>query len=850
MLDWALRYVASGWPVFPLRGKKPLVEHGLSEASLNEAQVRAWWAKWPTANIGVVMGGDKFAVDIDPKHDGYETWESLRLRYGGTMPDTLEQETGGGGRHIIYAMPEGYTVRNSVGDQGAGIGQGIDIRGEGGYLVAAPSIHPETRRAYEWDLREPWNWKPAAAPAWLLKLIQEAGRRPATTESRLPEKIAKGARNDKLFRVGASLRARGFAQEEIFASLQVSNKLRCEPPLDDAELHQIAESIAKRYAAGAFGRGPRPPSAEEEALLGKADIEAAVDHAIATNDLLGAMRLVEHVVKLPPAEELLAKTKLRKHFAKDWRAGDFDEALKRLRSEKDGSARSKVVEMPAPPPDGSGPTGPANGGPDLVNGITLTESGNALRIIRMFGAKLLYCTEMKKFLVWDGRRWEVDERRYAVQLAIQMAKELYRQAGLIENDRDLREAVGKWARRSESRAVINATLDIASTMPGMPCSAEELDQHQYLLNCLNGVIDLRTGDLVEHDQNYKITKLCHVDYDPKAKCDRFIKFILWAMGDNPEAEPTAKTARLVAFLQRAFGYALTGDVSEKCVFVFWGDRGDNGKTTLLNVFSKLLKEYAAQIDINTLMASKMLDAAMRADLASLRGARFVTTSEVENGSQLGESKLKYITAGMGKIKTCRKYENPIEFEQTHKLFMDANYRPKVRGTDDAIWQRLKPVPFTVKIDRNSDEFDRNLIDKLTAESAGVLAWAVRGCIKRCEEGLGLPPEITDANAEWRDADDPLREFLEECCEVDNELWVQVSSLTQVYVWWCQENRERPLGRVAFAERMKSKSFGYSRSRRDSVGKQLRTWEHVGLRPGIELEISTSGSGRQRGFDQS
>jgi putative DNA primase/helicase len=136
-----------------------------------------------------------------------------------------------------------------------------------------------------------------------------------------------------------------------------------------------------------------------------------------------------------------------------------------------------------------------------------------------------------------------------------------------------------------------------------------------------------------------------------------------------------RTERLCAFLQRAFGYALTADVSEKSVFVLWGEKGNNGKTTLVTAFKAILDEYAEEISIDTLMSTKAQDATLRADLADLRGARFVTTSEVEKEHRLSEGELKYITAGMGNIKSCRKYENPITFKATHKLFMDYNHQP-------------------------------------------------------------------------------------------------------------------------------------------------------------------------------
>src|SRR5262249_2659642 len=145
----------------------------------------------------------------------------------------------------------------------------------------------------------------------------------------------------------------------------------------------------------------------------------------------------------------------------------------------------------------------------------------------------------------------------------------------------------------------------------------------------------------------------------------------------------------------------------------------------------------------------------------------VVTSEVNEGQKLSEAALKYITAGSDSlIKACRKYENPMEFQATHKLVMDCNYRPGVRGTDDAIWSRLRSINFNVRMENDDPEFDKKVMDKPKAEGEGVLAWAVRGWVNGQKEGPGDPPEIGQATEEWRDHDDPLKEFIEDCCDLD------------------------------------------------------------------------------------
>lgn len=821
LLSWALRYIKLGWPVIPLKGKIPLTTGGSKDATLGETQVREWWARWPQANVGVATGHAFFAIDIDLKEGGEETWDMLKSQYA-QLPETIEQVTGTGGKHILYALPQDFTVKNSA----SKLGPGVDVRGQGGYIVVAPSLHPETGRRYDWDgLKDIEEQAIAPAPVWLLKMLKESEQR-KPSENKTKDKIAAGGRNDALFRIASRLRRLNFSGEEIFASLREINARRCEPPLAESEVRTIAGSAA-RYApdaqANVFAQKSSPslspPHGYGEVAITFADVEALADHLIKEDDLQGAFRpeFVNDLAKFRPSQQIHIKIKLREYFKERFLTRDFERSLKEARG----------AHIPPDPPSDDSAT--SHDGPNLL-AFERTDSGNGERIIALFGSEIRYCVEMTKWLIWDGKRWCVDEQGEVTQRAKTMARVLYAQAREDKAlTRDEFEEWRKFALKSESNAAINAAIERAASEPGVPIRAAELDQHPFLLNCMNGVIDLKTGKLLPHDRGLLITKICRVNYDENAKCDRFFKFLHWTMGDNPDSDPSARTVRMVAFLQRALGYGLTADVSEKAVFVLHGSAGNNGKTTLLTTFREVLGEFSTQISIDTLMTQRgAAEASQRADLADLRGARFVMTSEVEEEHKLSEGKLKYITAGMGKIKSCRKYENPIEFDATHKLWMDCNHRPRVKGTDDAIWNRLKAIPFEQTISKDDPEFDLKLKDKLVAEAPGILAWAVRGCKAWLEQGLGEPPEVGDATGAWRDHDDPLKDFLEDCCEVEGEAWVLSSRLAAAYAWWCKEEHEKwPLGRTAFLERIHAKGFVSSRSRRSSEGKQMRTIE--GLR---------------------
>jgi putative DNA primase/helicase len=337
-------------------------------------------------------------------------------------------------------------------------------------------------------------------------------------------------------------------------------------------------------------------------------------------------------------------------------------------------------------------------------------------------------------------------------MAKETARRLYTQA-LSISDPNQRDEAERFARQSESARGIRAMLECARNEDGMSVSADDLDKDSMLLNCTNGTLDLRTMELRPHSSADLITKLCPVDLDLSAKCTQFDQFLREIFRGNTD---------LIDYVQRVIGYTLTGDVSEKVIFCFFGD-GNNGKTTLLEAIRFMLGDYAGQVMIDSLLraGSQQPSSAAFADLSDLKGARFVTTSEAEKGARLAEAQIKQLT-GMGQVKSCRKYENPTTFMPTHKLFIDTNYRPIVKGRDAAIWGRLKLVPFDATIP--DEKIDTGLLGKLRAEAQGILAWAIVGYATWRAFGLLEPPEVSASVNEWRGESDPFGGFFENSCE--------------------------------------------------------------------------------------
>ncbi|MCC7235424.1 MAG: hypothetical protein IT163_08980 [Bryobacterales bacterium] len=436
------------------------------------------------------------------------------------------------------------------------------------------------------------------------------------------------------------------------------------------------------------------------------------------------------------------------------------------------------------------------------------DTGNADRLILKYGDRLRYCPAFRKWLVWDGRRWAVDDKCAARRLAKQAMLEYLTEATFAEDEENQHFAYVSLEARRVANLLTMAECELVIT-PG------ELDTHPFLINFLNGTLDLRTGELAPHSQAHFITKLVHHNYDRQAGCPLFLGVVARMMGNHPDAsEPELDRAeRMVNYLQRALGYSLTGTTEEKAVFVPFG-KGNNGKTTLLSTFLLLLEEYSVLLQVDTLMARQESNNT-QADLADLRGARFVMTSETEEGQRLSQGKLKRITQGMGKIKATRKYENPIEFPETHKLWMDTNSKPTIRAADDqATFNRLHPIPFTVTIP--PEEIDKGLPRKLLAEAEGILAWAVEGAKLWRQYGLGKPPEVVAANDDWRAENDQLGRFIEECCVVADSFSGKARQLYECYRTWAEGAGENTITETLFGRRLKDRGFAKEHRRHGTV----------------------------------
>ena len=455
--------------------------------------------------------------------------------------------------------------------------------------------------------------------------------------------------------------------------------------------------------------------------------------------------------------------------------------------------------VPQDLPD-AGPVGP--------DGYRMTDLGLAARVVALHGQDLRYCPERAAWMAWDGARWRWDEDGEITRRVISTVQGLYRLAGGINADKQRTDWIN-WVLSRESKRCLDAAAALSSVAKGIPIEINQLDANPWILPTPNGEVDLRDGSLRLPQRASLSTKLAGTPYDPKALCPLWDAFLAEVVPDKDVRD----------YLQRAIGYSLTGSTREQCLFFLYGI-GANGKSTALQVISLALGDHGRHTPTDTLLERRGGDSIPN-DLARLHGARFVTAVEAGAGRRLAESLVKQLTGGDPITARFLRREY-FEFTPAFKLWLAANHRPVIRGADDAIRRRIHLIPFTVQIP--PDKRDHNLVAKLKDELAGILRWAVEGCIEWQKGGLRPPQAVRDAVAEYRGESDMIGSFLAETIIEDKTSNVRASDVYATFSEWAKAAGEQVPSGQAFSRMLTERGVkrDKSRGRGIYVGWRLRT----------------------------
>ena len=433
-----------------------------------------------------------------------------------------------------------------------------------------------------------------------------------------------------------------------------------------------------------------------------------------------------------------------------------------------------------------------------------THVANAKRLVARYQPTLRYVLGLG-WILWTGQFWRPDPTSesalatgFVRELALTIAEEastLYAAAARTASAEARKHLYalalerGRWAAQSEQAGTIAAGLKLAKH--DLLLEHDKINANPWLFNCHNGTIDLRTGTLKDPDPTDFITHLAPVTYDPTATCPTWETFLL---------EVFAGDAEMVAFMRRAIGSSLTGIVQDRALFLLYGPQGHNGKTTTVEAVRDLLGTsgeegfgYARKVDVMTFMKSKNYEDNLR-KAAQLAGTRFVYSSEIDEEHRLNEQLIKDMTGG-DTMEARRLYKEAFNFKPTFKPWMYGNHKPEIRGTDDALWGRVKLIEFPVSF---ADRVDLDLPRKLRAELPGILNWAIAGCLAWQRDGLNSPAKVQDDTQSYRKEQDVIGQFISECCQTGEDyMQCKASALYSAYRRWAEASEYPVLSQKRF-----------------------------------------------------
>lgn len=430
-----------------------------------------------------------------------------------------------------------------------------------------------------------------------------------------------------------------------------------------------------------------------------------------------------------------------------------------------------------------------------------TEFGNVERMIDRVGRSLMYVTELEQWYKWDESQWRDTTAEEVAFLASETIYAIAEEARNEQNE-EMRAKLMGWAMDSQKASMVASMVRVLKTKPQVFARANTLDTDLSVMGTPNGAIDLHTGALLVADPSRRITQYTRVPYDPAADCPWFKQTLREAFFDDIE---------MVVFFKRLMGYALLGKPNRGWLIIPYG-AGANGKSTIINAIQHVLHQYAKAVPSETFTSIEGTRSgaagAPREDLVGLRGARFLSISEIDERAKMKEAMLKTLTGGDPITARGINAKQSITYTPRFVPIMSTNHRPIIEGTDEGIWRRIMMVPFerNFKKDPNiAEDLERGA--KIAMESAGVLRWLVEGAVEYQQYGVTVPAKMREANEDYKAEQDLLAEWQDRFIEFDDSSAV---AATDLYASWVAY--ATPLGmlkllgtQTAFGRKLKNRA---------------------------------------------
>jgi putative DNA primase/helicase len=444
---------------------------------------------------------------------------------------------------------------------------------------------------------------------------------------------------------------------------------------------------------------------------------------------------------------------------------------------------------------------------DYGENITCTDLANGKRLARWCGNDLCYVIERKCWHVWDGKRWGEDKGNIEVaRRAKEVAKSIFAEADGYPDEKA--QGVRKWAWASCQRPRIDAMIGLAKSEGTIAKSINGFDHDPHLFNCQNGVIDLRTGELLPHRREYLMMNISPVSYVPGAQCPAWLRFLDRIQRGDQE---------MIGFLQRLAGYSMVGSSEEESLNFLWGG-GNNGKGKTLETLRRVYGDYATTVSFATFLeGAKRNPSGPSEELACLAGKRMVTAQESNVTGRFNEALIKTLT-GRDRQRARFLHQNSFEFDPAFTLWLASNNQPRVIDQSEGTKRRIKLIPFTVHIPEA--EVDRKLPGKLWAEREGILAWCVRGAVEWLKDGLRYPAKVQEASKEYFANEDVLGQWLGECTE-EGPYESRASLAYDSFKFFAEENNFFVLDAREFKSRLVQKGYESTRMNKGVIWKGFK-----------------------------
>jgi len=801
-------------------GKHPSIGEWNTQATSNVDTVNQWWNASPDFNVAVnCRPSGFFVIDIDPRAGGPDSFEKFESLVEGALPPTVEAITGeysmGGkiqrGRHLFYRCDESEALVGNL--KKAGLG-GIDIK-HNGYVLIAPSRH-FSGVCYEWvPGKAPWEIEIAQAPEELLATLRKRGRRAETALGEGDWSFLDGldfagerVDVDRLLAEGID---EGSRAVDIYAlACALANKF----PVNTEAGKLAVETMMIRFNAEKV----RPPLE----LEGPGGL------------LMHVRRAIQFVTDNPKTERLWPGLKEWAHKSTEESRASTAATSPTQRpaatvvptnlpgtiggavhsSMVDGDSLSSAtsltnIDVPLDPDA----LGAEEGGEPGKR--SLTDTGNGRRLVDSFGPAIRYTPGLGWFH-WDGGYWKPDVENLEMrELSKKVAPIVASEVVHYLDDADKQSEVIRWAQQAKSNSRINGAIESATSDPRVQVGVDAWDSDETLLGVANGVIDLRTGELLRGRPDLYITRRAPVAYNPGIRNVRWEQFIDFATGGDKEMQE---------WLQKAAGYSLTGLRTYDIMFLVYGPPG-SGKNTMVEALVKAMgtSQYAWPLDSSILAQGD--GQAHGSDLyhwAELRGRRLVWVDELPESERMKENSVKKLT-GSSEISARSPGEKPFTFQSRAKLWITTNHRPIIN--DDAMWRRIRPIPMT-KVPENPDPDLKHYLFDPEGGLPAVLSWAVEGAIKllgsSARDALGWCSVVSEAAEIYRKNEDRIGFFLlEETKELEGAT-TPVKSLYAVYRVWSEERGEKPMTQIAFQRKLAERGLEINGlgSRAEILGRML------------------------------